>query len=383
MLRFRGLFCLLTLCLSWQASAIVLLFSDYDNTITKDRENGNWVTYYELHRVHSTAISAIPIPLDQPNKIFISHKDWEDYEQLFSQGEGHTGYMLEAPLYDGINENGKTLESFIPGYFQKVGSLTYSRYRGDHYFGPDALNPVNYWREDRNKAKELTAQGKGTHIGPGHELMSYFLSDPYLRSGFRLVTARGYPDHAIMEVFKDMQKDGEINLLPLINPNGKPLSFWALGHPQFGNRWSTSSLHIKKSMVILEAANQWRMTPPVEQVLNPDGTNYDYYHTFIIQEDNPKYIDAMVKIAQEITRRGVHFIKFVIRHMGTLEEVEANQFYVSNGNQKQRSRDIVIKNDGSFRKAKKEEIFIDKKIAQQANERLNNACQRILERGEK
>ena len=148
----RSLLLALTLCIYAPAQAIVLLFSDYDNTITKDRENGNWVTYYELYRVHTTAMSAIPVPLDQPIKILISHKDWEDYEQLLSPNNGQTGHMMPVPLCDGMTENGKVIDQFIPGFYQKVDSLTYSRYRGDDYFNIDIKDPVNHWRLDRKKA---------------------------------------------------------------------------------------------------------------------------------------------------------------------------------------------------------------------------------------
>lgn len=130
----------------------------------------------------------------------------------------------------------------------------------------------------------------------------------------------------------------------------------------------------------MEAANQIRMTPASEKVLNPNGTEEDNYHTFIIQEDNPNYIGLLVIIAQEITRRGAHFIKFVIRHSGSMEEVEANQFFTVENQKKELTRDIVIRNDGSFRKAQKEEMYIPYKQAQLANENLLNSCNRILAR---
>ena len=373
----------LTLCISLQTKAIILLFSDYDNTITKDREDGNWVTFYELHRVHSTALSAIPVPLDQPKKLLISHKDWEDYEASLAAGDGHTGSMLSVALHHGETLGGQRVESFIPGFYQKVGSLTYSRYRGDDYFDPDVQDPINHWREDRKKAMALTEKNQGTHIGLGYDLATHFLKNPYLAAGFRLVTARGYPDAAIMEIFKDMMEDGEITQLPYIHPSGKPLAFWALGHPQFANRWSTHNIGKKKAAVIMEAANQWRMTPARERVLNPDGTAIDFYHTFIIQEDNSNYIDLFVKVAQEITRRGTHFIKFIIRHTGSQEEVEANRFFIMKDREREWIRDIVIKSDGSFRKASTEEMFIEDPLAKVGNERLLSGCQRLLEHGGK
>ncbi len=367
-------FCLL----SAPAQAIVMLFSDYDNTITKDREQGNWITLYELHRVHATAHSSIPIPLDLPKVILISHQDWEAYESQLARGEGQTGQPLPVPLYYGESKNGKHLDQFVPGFYQKVGSLTYHRYRGDEYFDSSIPNPINYWRLDRKAAVARTKKGQGTHKGYGFDLMAHFLSDPHLAAGFRLVTARGYPDEAIQQVFKDMRKEGEIKLLPFINPTGRPLSYWALGHPQFANRWSTENTGIKKQGVVLEAANQWRMTPAIEQVLNPDGTHMDHYHTFILQEDNPEYVQKWVELAQDLTRRGTHFIKFIIRHSGSLEEVEANEFWVSNRGTRTLERDIVIKSDGSFRRAYDHEMYITHILAKEANGRLLNACERLL-----
>lgn len=380
MQSFSKLLCIITLCISWNAQAVIILFTDYDNTITKDREDGNWVTFYELHRVHSSALSAIPVPLDQPKRLLISHKDWENYSQYIALRDGHTGHQLAVALHHGETVSGERVEKFIPGFYEIVGSLTYSRYRGDDFFDPDEKQPTNYWREDRKKAMQKTERGEGTHKGYGYDLATYFLKNPNLAAGFRLVTARGYPDHAIMEIFEDMKANGEITHLPLVNPNGKPLAFWALGHPQFSNRWSTTSIGKKKAALIMEAANQIRMTPANEKILNPDGTEEDYYHTFIIQEDNPNYMGLFVKVAQEITRRGAHFIKFIIRHAGSMEEVEANQFYTVNGQQKILTRDIVIKSDGSFRNALPEEMYISSKQAQVANEKLLQSCNRILSR---
>lgn len=373
--------CLLLLALvsyAQPAQAVVLLISDFDNTVTKDREDGSWVTYYELFRVQNTAHSAIRTPEELPRSIFLSHADLEKVEHMLSRGEGHTGHLERIKLASSVRKNGEPLESIIPGFYTIIDPMTYRFYIGEEYFDPDVQSPTNYWLNDLRSARFKSKAGQGTLWGPGYETVKHFLSHPALAAGFRLATARGYPDKATEEVFRDMQDNGEINILPFRNPNGQPLSYWTLSHPQFANRWG-HSVTLKKHGLIESLANQYRMKAPQEKVLNPDGTRPDYYHTFIIQEDHPKHMDAILELARDIARRHQHKIKFVLRHAGDEESRIANNFYINVQGKNQLATDVVVTGDGSLRAARTEEIFIPASIAEVANASLLNSCRRLLE----
>lgn len=74
-------------------------------------------------------------------------------------------------------------------------------------------------------------------------------------------------------------------------------------------------------------------------------------------------------MAQDLTRRGQHRIKFVIRHLGNQEAMDANEFTI---------RDVVITSNGTPRKAGEEEYFIPEEIVKKANKRLIKSCLKTL-----
>ena len=360
----------------------VFLVTDFDGTWSGDDhaeggKEGTWSTYYRLFRVQESSHPMARIDESMPDEILISHRDFDRVRMYLAQGEGLTGSIQSVPLRDARTTDGQPLAEFKPGYYQILNPVSYSRFRGMRR-SQSGKNHINYMLEDYLSAVALAKENSRSysHKGIGEKLIKHFLSDENLAANVRVLTARGSDDLDWAELFAEMQKVEGYAFVPLTRKDQaseRPKGVIALGHPEFANSLG-KSIPEKKVAYLMYLANRLLKQAPRELVLSPDGDNYSYYHTIIFQDNDPEILHAVYKLFKELAEGRRYRIKFVLRNLGTPEQVEQTKWFKSKGVDINRGgqvklealRDIVVMPDGRIREPQPDELKIDPRVAKEA-----------------
>lgn len=362
------------------ANADVYLITDFDGTWTGEDaaeggREGTWSTYYTLYRIQEPSHAAIEIPRNLPIRIHISPYDYENIRVLLAQADNISGSTEPYTPHNAVAEvGGPKLTSIIPGYYRVINPISFERFRGGSnaeggsHLAEDYLAAV---------AEAKKSPKRKSHRGRGEELIQHFLNNSDLASTVRVLTARGADDADWAELFAAMQKVEGYKYVPATrarDDQGPAKGVWALGSLEFSGQLGRTI--VEKKLKYLEyLAFKLMKQSPRELVLSPDGETYDYYHTIIFQDNDPDYLLPVFKRFRELATSKRFPIKFVMRNVGTEEQVEQTKWFVSNhdgafngdGSHSMKAlRDIVIQSDGRVRAATPEDLFIDPRTVKEA-----------------
>jgi hypothetical protein len=364
------------------ARADIFLITDFDGTWSGDDyaekgKEGSWSTYYRLFRVQESSHPMARVSADLPDEVLISHRDYEKVRQFLAQGEGLSGSIQTIPLRDAKLISGEKLEQFIPGYYQLINPVSYSRFRGMRR-SQSGANHVNFLVEDYLNAVSMSKETprKYSHRGIGESLIKHFLRDENLAKSVRVLTARGADDADWAELFAEMQKVEGYAFAPttrLDQANERPKGVVALGHPEYANALG-GSLKEKKIAYLKYLADRLLKKQPLELILGPDGENYSYYHTIIFQDNDPDILLAAHALFRELAEGRRYRIKFILRNSGTPEQVEQTKWFISKGTDPDKGgqaklvalRDVVVMPNGRVRAPKDDELKIDPRVAKES-----------------
>ena len=326
---------------SFQASAVVIVLSDFDNTFveTRERYNGAWVTPFKLFRI-THRFDPVWSSTQGPAEILVSPSEYERVRHDLARGERRPG----NPAIEITTLDGQRVSAAI---YQTVAPQTFWHFYPSGTFGePIGEQAPSYLLSDFEAALERTkADPKLDWRGPTFPLVKMMLENEKTARGLGIITARAHTKEEWRMLFERLKGLGEIRNLPnfeLFRSVGADehvdLDHHAVDHVSITERKTRAVERIAR---ILEKA-QLTVT---DERLAARGRQPVRSHFLIFADDDFNHVRSVTRLFQSFAGSGRFPVKFGVYFTG--DEEDARKLRAESG----QPRFAILTPTGSFREA--------------------------------
>lgn len=282
---------ILSLFLSINLQAKVIILGDWDNTIVENRKEngGTFQTLFKLFRIEQRS-TTMQEEVSGPETVWVNHSDLHKIKKYLGKGSREPGAISRrVTLEDGSSicpgdyfiKNPETFENFI----------TYK-------------NEKNILLEDFQLAEKR--EPRESWQGPFWKYMALILSNEETAKSFGVITARGHSIEQWKELFLYFQKKGYIKYLPNFD------LFYNVSLPQYDALSLESNTSIKKSKIVQELGIHLSKLPLAEGETS---------HTLIFADDEQSTVEMVYDRVHQLTTRSLGPVQYGVFNFGYQREI--------------------------------------------------------------